>query len=940
MNTVAQFMSDAPLSDEQNFDVLKAKGIDFIKSIAGYKWSNYNESDPGVTILDQVCYALTELGYCENFSIEDVLTDFNGKISYKSQFFDPQSILTSSPVTIDDYRKLVVDKFPEVNNIYFYIERGHGDTATGIYSSYIYLNAELLVTDGITSCDEKKIAADVHDTLMCSRNVGEVFLSPKILKNKEIIVNGKVILSDNALAHQVYARMRNVIKNYTSPVLKQAGYQELVNEGYSADSIFNGPQLQRGWIVGKAVMADKRNSIRKMDIASAIAGIDGVVGVELISLSLPSAPDKSLETIDISIEEVADIQLSAAFQLLGGENSTKSANEQQVAADLSLLKVNHQSSSVQAEIDSAPQPPQGRFRDIEKYYSIQNTFPDIYAVGPNSLHSDTENYRVAQSRQLKAYLMIYDQILANQFSQLAHIGDLFSFASNNAIDERWHFSDPNISFKRFAATYYYQPLYDVPDVKPLLSGNDSHLYQFDPDKKRSSVERKSWKKYREDKFNQYIYSLRHSIENTYEAEHRRNMMLTHLMARHADNASDYEDIIKTCQWYGSDLKTLIIVKCIWLQNTQELSYYRNKAYDCNKADKLARPGRFSINRDELLRLLRKIDENPELNTQLSDEHNLKREIENLLNSRTIDAAGLGKLREYVPIVDKYKKLITLWRRRTYFPTIDGQLDQEKIFNDARLNRHDFDNYSAFELKLGIVLNLQQHLLRIAAMLVALLNENGFGKWLKQNNATNGVYRLPESDVKIERVSGKDRVFEGETCLLEIVSPQVSNTNVPPDFNVYQEHINQLLWLGEQRKGFVLLENILLRDPGVEVSQMSSAYFLQISLVFPGYVTFFQNSNFKKMIARLLALHLPAHLSVKSFYVPFASMSKFIKNFCIWHDGLVSGEGLAQSCEVHHFSKFREQNGEVAAAANWRNAARTLAQMLGLPISQGGAHNGK
>ena len=74
------------LPDNRNFHKLKAMGLDYIKSLSSDEWSNFNDSDPGITILDQLCYALTELGYCTNFSIEDILTNQNGSIDFDNQF--------------------------------------------------------------------------------------------------------------------------------------------------------------------------------------------------------------------------------------------------------------------------------------------------------------------------------------------------------------------------------------------------------------------------------------------------------------------------------------------------------------------------------------------------------------------------------------------------------------------------------------------------------------------------------------------------------------------------------------------------------------------------------------------------------------------------------------------------------------------------------------
>lgn len=58
---------NTPLPKSQDFESLKAEGLAYIQQYGGKDWTNLNASDPGVTILEQVCYALTELGYCNDF---------------------------------------------------------------------------------------------------------------------------------------------------------------------------------------------------------------------------------------------------------------------------------------------------------------------------------------------------------------------------------------------------------------------------------------------------------------------------------------------------------------------------------------------------------------------------------------------------------------------------------------------------------------------------------------------------------------------------------------------------------------------------------------------------------------------------------------------------------------------------------------------------------
>src|SRR5262249_25493381 len=72
-------------------------------------------------------------------------------------------------------------------------------------------------------------------------------------------------------------------------------------------------------------------------------------------------------------------------------------------------------------------PALGRNRNLARYGSIMPQFPTAYGVGELGLPASASPERKAQALQLKAYLMFFDQIMANHLAQLAHVKDLFSF---------------------------------------------------------------------------------------------------------------------------------------------------------------------------------------------------------------------------------------------------------------------------------------------------------------------------------------------------------------------------------------------------------------------------------------------------------------------------------------------------------------------------------
>src|SRR5574339_486762 len=114
------------LLNDQDYSFLREEGLKYIESLASDLWTDYNTHDPGITILEALCYAVTELGYRTGFDIKDLMADKDGKIDVDQTFFSAKNILGSEPLTIEDYRKLLVD-IVGVKNAWLYPYRD-GDT--------------------------------------------------------------------------------------------------------------------------------------------------------------------------------------------------------------------------------------------------------------------------------------------------------------------------------------------------------------------------------------------------------------------------------------------------------------------------------------------------------------------------------------------------------------------------------------------------------------------------------------------------------------------------------------------------------------------------------------------------------------------------------------------------------------------------------------------
>ena len=100
------------------YDFLRQLGLESIQRVSGGKWTDYNYHDPGITFLEQLSYALTDLGYRTNFPIQDILLTSNDDFDLeKNNLLIPANkILSSAPLNKVDYRKIIIQQIPNVKN--------------------------------------------------------------------------------------------------------------------------------------------------------------------------------------------------------------------------------------------------------------------------------------------------------------------------------------------------------------------------------------------------------------------------------------------------------------------------------------------------------------------------------------------------------------------------------------------------------------------------------------------------------------------------------------------------------------------------------------------------------------------------------------------------------------------------------------------------------
>src|SRR3954465_4600018 len=105
MSAIPQPLIQNPVLDpSQDFYRLRREGIGFIQKAGSDQWTDYNVHDPGITILEALCYGITDLGYRPAWATGAIpppkTPPADPAQPYPHQtFFTARDILTINPTT-------------------------------------------------------------------------------------------------------------------------------------------------------------------------------------------------------------------------------------------------------------------------------------------------------------------------------------------------------------------------------------------------------------------------------------------------------------------------------------------------------------------------------------------------------------------------------------------------------------------------------------------------------------------------------------------------------------------------------------------------------------------------------------------------------------------------------------------------------------------------
>jgi hypothetical protein len=504
-----------------DFSLLRQEGIALLQRLASDTWTDHNTHDPGITILEQLCYALTDLSYRTEYQLPDLLSH-DGEEAYASLYSSAQ-ILPTRPVTLLDLRKQIIDVVGVRNawielvdevslsfkasagEVSLAIKETTGQTRPNVTEFGIKGLLRVLIEmsdETIGGCSEipRKVMQRLHQRLHQCRGLGQDFTAIKICEPQDVDLRAVLEIDPGEDPIALLVRVYQSIKNYMSPSVAFHTLDEMLQRGQRMDEIFDGPRLKNGFIdTDELSQAERRTTLRISDLIQVLMTVPGVVAVkDLRFLDTQGKPIKEwVLKIDADKTPRLNLQPRAdqfVIQLEKNAISLVRQDMQMQAIELFKKRAQLAPSSVHTTFNEHPVRPQpGRDRNVANYTSIQHQFPAAYGIGATGLPQSASPERKAMAKQLKAYLMFFDQLLANQYAQLANVGRLFSF----------HDESTN--------SYFSQPVQDDGTL-----GLDE-IRIFDP-----QTHRKTLGELTEDP----------SLESDDKPDaHRRNRFLDHLLAR-------------------------------------------------------------------------------------------------------------------------------------------------------------------------------------------------------------------------------------------------------------------------------------------------------------------------------------------------------------------------------------------------------------------------
>jgi hypothetical protein len=475
-----------------DWNALRTAGLAYVEQYAHDTWTDYNAHDPGVTLLELLCYAITDLSARTALPVADVLRSaLATDADLVAAFTTANTALTTHPVTVMDYRQLLLDVEGVRNAWLFPVNDGvivSSGLPTGTYPSldkkpYEWVRNESMSNGNHSSVpgsywvslqglysitveiDEEWVEAEGRRQLVAAGTPNAPLLDPKRVLIRqdirkrvlecyrswrnlgedctgvvgdattdvvEVAMTAEIDIAPDADPVEVEAAMLLAVEQYMAPAVPRYSLQELLaltdddGQPLPVEELLEGPLVVRGFTRPRDVQAsDYRQTVYVSDVMSVVLAVPGIIAVR--NLELNGEPWQLQNEVNgtprNSIFKLAHIETH--------ERLTLYQNRTQATPDFELVEARYgqlytERVRTQQKTVSTLAPPPGIPHDLTTYRPLALDLPATYGVAPDGLPATATVERRHVARQLQAYLLIFDQLLANFLQQLQHAHTLLT----------------------------------------------------------------------------------------------------------------------------------------------------------------------------------------------------------------------------------------------------------------------------------------------------------------------------------------------------------------------------------------------------------------------------------------------------------------------------------------------------------------------------------
>ncbi|MEY2884254.1 MAG: hypothetical protein RL490_1978 [Pseudomonadota bacterium] len=428
--TIPRHASGPAGDDPSGFWSLRDTMIAHLQDATGVVWTDYNLHDPGLTLVEALCFMLTDILYRADLPVADLLRRADGTIDWQRQgLFLPADILPARPATAEDLRHWLIGCIPALADVRLSV----APDRPGLHRINIIARPD----DDIAGIRDQ-LPRQVLAAYRCRRGLGEdADDMVEVVRTSKVRLAASVEISGKREASEIAANILAVAQS----ALATGGSLNMIPDPATAasrrvalpldvDSAASGPAPdadpddgEAGPLISAATLAALRR---------AVAAVDGVDRLASLSLQAAASHDRTtllFPELCLPGEQgtAQDLALIRAVELhRDGKSITLDAGD--VAFRLFAIRpttartamahaTGDESGDRSGDHSGDPMVPPAAAATA-RWSPIGDLLPHVYGLAAQGAERTPP--------QLQAYLAIFDQFLADCAARLHQAGGLFS----------------------------------------------------------------------------------------------------------------------------------------------------------------------------------------------------------------------------------------------------------------------------------------------------------------------------------------------------------------------------------------------------------------------------------------------------------------------------------------------------------------------------------